>query len=128
MSDDYTINMSDNVSGVFLPIYPSITQPQSADLLGYDDLVQVLYDGSNMSEDLVQSLYEYRANIVNLSDGIYVSQVLLGKSQHLFAVRTPSTKNKFKSRQGATAVNKLERLESTSQILTPEKKQQVTAR
>ena len=66
------------------------------------------------------SLYEYRANIINLSDGICVSQLLLGKSHHLFAVRTPSAKNKFKARQGAKAVKKLERLESSSQILTRE--------
>ena len=72
-----------------------------------------------MSEDLVQSLYKYKASMTNLPDGIYVSQLLLGKSQNLFAVRTPSTKNKLKRRQGAKTAKKLERLESTSQILTP---------
>ena len=91
MLDDYTINMSDNLSVVLLPVDPSVgmsalTQSQSADLSGYGDLVQVLYEGSSMSEDAVQSWYEYRADIVNLSDGIYVSQLLLGNSQHLFAV------------------------------------------
>ena len=94
---------------------------QSANLSGYDDLVRVLYDGSNMSEDMVQSLCEYKASITNLSDGIWVSQLLLGKSQHLFATQTPSTKNKLKGRQGAKAVKKLERLESSTQTLTPEK-------
>ena len=69
---------------------------------------------------MVQSLYEYKANIANLSDGTYVSQLLLGKSQHILAVRAPLTENKFKARQGAKAVKKLERLESTSQTLTPE--------
>ena len=71
--DDYTINMSDNMSGVFLPVTPSVNMSaitQSADLSGCDDLVQVLYDGSNTSEDVVQSLYEYKASIAHLSDGI----------------------------------------------------------
>ena len=78
MLDDYTINMSVNLSGVVMPVDPSVgisalTQSKSADLSGYDYLVQLLYGGSNMSEDMVQSLYEYKANLVNLSDGIYVS-------------------------------------------------------
>ena len=38
----------------------------------------------------------------------------------MFAVRIPSTKNKFKARQGSKAVKKLERLESASEVLTPE--------
>ena len=80
----------------------------------------IIYDGSNMSEDTVLSLYEYKASITNLSDGICVSQLLLGKSQLRFAVRAPSTKKKFKGRQGAKAVKKLERLESAAQILKPE--------
>ena len=73
-----------------------------------------------MSDDMVQPLYEFRASMVNPSDSMYVSQMLLGKIQNLIAVRAPSTKNKFKARQGAKAVKKLERLESASQILTPE--------
>ena len=84
------------------------------------DLVHVLYDGANMSDDMVRSLYEYKANKIKPSDAMFVAQLLLGKAQHLFAVRTPSTKNKFKARQGTKAVKKLERLESASQILTPE--------
>ena len=58
-----------------------------------------------------------------MSDGdvISVSKRMLGKtSENLSAVRTPSTKNKFKGRQGAKAVKKLERLQSTAQSLTPE--------
>ena len=58
--DEYTIKMSDNLSGVFMPVDPSVgisalTQSKSADLSGDDDLVQVLYDWSNMSDDRVQS-------------------------------------------------------------------------
>ena len=124
MLDDYTIDMSDNLSGVFMPVTQSVDMSaitQSADLCDYNNLVRVLHDGSNMSEDLVQSFYEYKANITNLSDSIYVSQLLLGKSEHVFAARTSSTKNKFKGRQGIKAVKTLERLESTAQILTPEK-------
>ena len=96
--------MSDGLSGVFASINMSAMTP-SADMYGCNDLVQVLYDGAKMSDDMIQSLYEFRANIVNLSDAMYVSQLLLGKTQHIFAVRTPSTKNKFKARQGAKAKN-----------------------
>ena len=58
--DDYTINMSDNLSGVFMPVTQSVDMSAltpSADLSGYDDLVQVLCDGTNTSDDTVQSLY-----------------------------------------------------------------------
>ena len=42
MLDDYTINMSDNLSGVFLPVDPSagisaLTQSKSADLYDSKD-------------------------------------------------------------------------------------------
>ena len=88
MLDDYTINMSDNLSGVFVPVDPSVrisalTQSKSADLSGYDGRVQVLYDGSTMSEDLVQSLCEYKAKFVNLSDCIYVSTTARHGSTHV---------------------------------------------
>ena len=58
MLDDYTINMSDNLSGVFMNFDPSVgmsalTQSKSADLYDCNDLVQVLYDGADMSDDLV---------------------------------------------------------------------------
>ena len=55
MLDDYTICMSDNLSVVFLPITQSVDMSaitQSADLSEYDDLVQVLCDGTNMTEDM----------------------------------------------------------------------------
>ena len=119
MLDDYTINMSDNLSGVFMPVDQSVgisalTQSKSDELYDCNVLVQVFYDGANMSDDLVQYMYEFTADMVNPSDDLYVSQLLLGNTQHLFAVRTPSTKNKFKARQGAKTVKKRERLESTS--------------
>ena len=60
-----------------------------------------------MTKDMVKALYELKANNDNKSGGIYVSQLLLGKSRHLFAIRTPSTKNKFKGRQGGSTVKKL---------------------
>ena len=61
MLDDCTINMSDNLSGVFMPVDPSacksaLTQSKSDDLYDCSDLVQVLYDGANMSDDMVPSL------------------------------------------------------------------------
>ena len=90
--DNYTINMPDGLSGVVASINMSAMTPY-ADMYGCNDLVQTLYDGANMSDDMIQSLYECRASIVNLSDAMYVSQLLLGKTQHLFAVRTPSSKN-----------------------------------
>ena len=129
MLDDYTINMSDNLSGVFMPINPSVDMSaltQSADLSGYDDLVQVMYDGSNMSADMVQSLYEYKTNIINLSGGICVSQLLLGKSQHIYAVRTPSTKNKFKASRGQKPLRNLSDLRRHHRHVLL-KKQQPTA-
>ena len=54
--DDYTINMSDGLSGVFASISMSAMTP-SADMCGCNDLVQVLYDGANLSNDMIQSLY-----------------------------------------------------------------------
>ena len=84
--------MSDNLSGVSMPVTQSVDMPAltpSADLSGYDDLVHVLYDGANLSDDMVQSLYECKANIANPSDGMYVSQLLLGKNQHV--VRSPNS-------------------------------------
>ena len=53
--DDYTINMSDGLSGAFTSINMSALTP-SADLYDCNDLVQVLYDGANVSDDMVQSL------------------------------------------------------------------------
>ena len=53
---------------------------------------------------------------ITLSDDVCACNGLVQMS----AVRTPSTKNKFKARQGAKAVKKLERLESASDVLTPE--------
>ena len=76
--DDYTINMSDGLSGVFTTVNLSaLTQSKSADLYDCNDLVQVLYDGANTSDNMVQSLYEFRANIVNPSDGISLSCCLV---------------------------------------------------
>ena len=63
--DDYTINVSDGLSGVFASINMSAMTP-SADMFGCNDLVQVIYDGANMSDDMIQSLYEFRADIVHL--------------------------------------------------------------
>ena len=83
--DDYTITMSDNLSGVFMPISQSINQSVSVSAMSLSD---DMYD----CNDLVQ----------------------------VSAVRTPSTKNKFKARQGAKAVKKLERLESASETLIPD--------
>lgn len=53
---------------------------------------------------------------MTLSDDMYDCNDLVQVS----AVRTPSTKNKFKARQGAKAVKKLERLESASETLIPD--------
>ena len=101
--------MSDKLSGKFVDITGSVNE--SADLPAMTvvdntsesgEMVQLLYDGMNTTEDMVRSLYQFKANNINMSDGIYVSQLLLGKSQHLFAIQNPSTKNKFKGRQGQT--------------------------
>ena len=121
--DDYIINMPDNLSGTFMPVSQSVDMSAltpSADLYDCNDVVQVLDDGTNMSGDMVQSLYEYKADAIRPSDDLFIAQLLMGKTQHMFAVRTPSTENKFKARQGVKAVKKLARLESASQILTPE--------
>ena len=77
--------MSDNLSGVFMPISQPINQSVSVSAMSLSDDT---YD----CNDLVQ----------------------------VSAVRTPSTKNKFKARQGAKAVKKLERLESASETLIPD--------
>ena len=53
---------------------------------------------------------------ITLSDDVCACNDLV----QLSAVRTPSTKNEFKARQGAKAVKKLERLESASETLTPD--------
>ena len=103
--------MSYNLSGVFLPVNLSVDMSaltQSADLSGYDGLVQVIYEAANLSDDMVQSLYELKPSNANQSDGIYVSQLLLVKSQHVFAIRNQSTKIKFWGKQGAKAVKTLE--------------------
>ena len=77
--------MSDNLSGVFVPVSQSINQSVGM-------------------------------SAITLSDDKYDSNALVQVS----AVRTPSTKNRFKARQGAKAVKKLEWLESASTVLTPE--------
>ena len=53
--DDYAINMSDGLSGAFTSINMSALTP-SADLYDFNDLVQVLYDGANVS-DVFGSLF-----------------------------------------------------------------------
>ena len=66
--------MSDGLSGVFASISMSAMTP-SADMCGCNDLVQVLYDGANLSNDMIQSLYEFRASTVSLSDAVRLSVI-----------------------------------------------------
>ena len=95
--------MSDNVCGKCVAVN------ESADLSAMtvannvsesDDMGQLLHDGTNITEDMVRYLYRFKATSINMPDGIHVSHLMHGKSQHLFAVRAPSTKNKFKGRRG----------------------------
>ena len=95
----------------------------SAGLSGYDDLVQVLYDGANLSDDMVQSLYEYKANIVNPSDGMYVSQLLLVKTQHLSQSEVPRPRTSSRRGRAQRRLRNLSDLSQHHKYLLPKRQQ-----
>ena len=52
----------------------------SAGLYDRNDLIQLFDDGANMSGDMVQSLYEYKANAIHPCDDMSIAQLLMGKN------------------------------------------------
>ena len=86
-----------------------------------------MYDGlatntiGTTETQIVGNLVDGNSGVEDIMDSIDVARLEMYRSvDALCAARTVSTKNKFQKKQGAKAVKKLERFESTSFALTPD--------